>query len=63
MQKKTFCTICADAYTLQLQKALKIRVAPIIGSVIGIGRYWDISTVSVIGTGHVIFASKDASKA
>ena len=54
-----------------------IRVAPIIGSVIGIGRYRDISTVSVIGTsivslpiriddviilGHVIFASKDGSK-
>ena len=25
------------------------RVASIIGSVIGIGRYWDISTLSVIG--------------
>ena len=30
------------------------RVAPIIGSVIGIGRYWDISTVSVIGISIVL---------
>ena len=54
---------------------VRTRVAPIIGSVIGIAQYWDISTVLVIGifdhssyqlhivdvihTGYVIFASKD----
>ena len=38
-----------SAFASQASDCNAFRVAPIIGSVIGIDYYWDISTLSVIG--------------
>ena len=45
------CGVCAGgrSHDYALSSAHVTRVAPIIGSAISIGQYWDISAVSVIG--------------
>ena len=50
------CGVCAGgrSHDYALSSAHVTRVAPIIGSAIGIGRYWDISAVSVIGISIVL---------